>query len=156
MEKLETLSVKTRIGELTLFAQGDAIIALDWGQGMDAPRKTQSTALNKAAQILVDYFSTGKLDTTGLKLDPHGTPFQKKVWREMQKIKGGKTKTYGEVAQALKSGPRAVGGACGANPIPILIPCHRFVAANGKIGNYSGGDGADTKQFLLRLEGVDI
>lgn len=154
MDKLETLTIKTRIGELTLFAQGDAIIALDWGQGMDAPRQSQNRALNKAAHILTDYFATGMLDTSGLKLDPHGTAFQKRVWREMQKIKTGKTKTYGEIATSLKSGPRAVGGACGANPIPILIPCHRIVAANGKIGHYSGGDGSETKQFLLRLEGA--
>lgn len=154
MEKLDTLTIKTRIGELTLFAQGDAVIALDWGQGMDAPRKTQNTALNKAAHILTDYFTTGQLDTSDLKLDPHGTAFQKRVWREMQKIKTGNTKTYGEIAKTLKSGPRAVGGACGANPIPILIPCHRIVAANGMIGHYSGGDGQETKQFLLRLEGA--
>lgn len=156
MEKLETLTIKTRIGDLTLFAQGDAIIALDWGQGMDAPGKTKSPVLNKAAQALTDYFATGKLDTTGLKLDPHGTAFQKRVWREMQKIKTGKTKTYGDVAKTLGSGPRAVGGACAANPIPILIPCHRIVAANGKIGHYSGGDGSETKHDLLRLEGAAI
>lgn len=156
MEKLETLTVKTRIGDLTLFAQGDAIIALDWGQGMDAPGKTKSQVLNKAAHVLADYLATGKLDTTGLKLDPHGTAFQKNVWREMQKIKTGKTKTYGEVATTLKSGPRAVGGACAANPIPIFIPCHRIIAANGKIGHYSGGDGTTTKQYLLRLEGAEI
>lgn len=155
MDKLQALTIKTQIGELTLFAQGDAIIALDWGQGMDAPRKTQSIALNKAADVLANYFTTGKLDTTGLKLDPHGTAFQKRVWREMQKIKNGKTKTYGEIAATIKSGPRAVGGACAANPIPILIPCHRIIAANGKVGNYSGGDGSETKQFLLRLEGAD-
>lgn len=156
MQTLETLALKTPVGELTLFAQDEAIIALDWGQGLDAPRKTKSSVLNAAAQALLNYFKTGQLDTRGLKLNPHGTAFQKRVWREMQKIKDGQTKTYGEVAKALNSGPRAVGGACAANPIPLLIPCHRITAANGKIGNYSGGDGSETKTFLLRLEGVDI
>ena len=160
MEKLDTLSIKTPVGELTLFAQrgakGDAIVALDWGQGADAPHKTKSAALNQAAEALTDYFKTGRLDTGGLKLQPSGTTFQQRVWRETQKIKPGKTKSYGQIAATLKSGPRAVGGACAANPIPILIPCHRVLGAGGKLGHYSGGDGSETKQFLLRLEGVNI
>lgn len=156
MKTMETISVKTPVGDLTLFAQDDSIIALDWGQGMDAPRTSPSTVLTRAAQALEGYFKTGKLDTTGIKLDPNGTPFQKRAWREMQKIKAGKTKTYGQIAATLKSHARPVGGACAANPIPILIPCHRVLSAGGKLGNYSGGDGADTKQILLRLEGVAI
>jgi len=156
MKTLESLALKTPVGELTLFAQDDAIIALDWGHGMDASRTSQSAVLNAAAQALLGYFKTGHLDTKGLSLNPHGTPFQKRVWREMQAIKEGHTKTYGAVAKKLHSGPRAVGGACAANPIPLLIPCHRITAANGKIGHYSGGDGSETKTFLLRLEGVDI
>lgn len=153
---MDTISIKTPVGELTLFAQGDAIVALDWGLGADAPRKSKSAVLTKAAKALGDYFKTGKLDTAGLKLDPAGTAFQNRAWKAMEKIKAGKTKSYGEIAATLKSGPRAVGGACAANPIPILIPCHRVLGAGGKLGHYSGGTGADTKQFLLRLEGVDV
>lgn len=156
MTTLNALSLNTPIGTLTLFAEGEAIVALDWGQGMDAPKKSSSAALNLAAQKLTDYFKTGQLDTAGLKLAPSGTAFQKRVWREMQKIKAGHTQSYGAIAANLKSGPRAVGGACAANPIPILIPCHRVIGANGRLGNYSGGDGAETKQFLLRLEGFAI
>lgn len=154
MKKLDVLSLSTPVGTLTLFAEDGAIVALDWGQGMDAPKKSSSAALTLAAQKLTDYFKTGKLDTTGLKLAPSGTAFQKHVWQEMQKIKAGHHKTYGDIAAKLNSGPRAVGGACAANPIPILIPCHRVIGANGRLGNYSGGDGAETKQFLLRLEGL--
>ena len=155
-QSIETLSIKTPVGDITLFAQGDAIIALDWGQGAAAPRKSNSNVLNKAAAALAAYFKTGTLDMDGIKLAPYGTPFQQRAWREMQKIKSGKTKTYGQIAATLKSGPRAVGGACGANPIPILVPCHRVLGAGDKLGHYSGGDGASTKQFLLRLEGLDI
>jgi methylated-DNA-[protein]-cysteine S-methyltransferase len=152
---VDTLAIITPVGELTLFAQGDTIIALDWGRGADAPSSTKSPILNLAAQVLKTYFRTGKLDTTTVRLSPHGTAFQQRAWNELLKIKTGHTKTYGDIASRLKSGPRAVGGACAANPIPILIPCHRVLGADGKVGHYSGGDGSKTKQFLLRLEGVD-
>lgn len=153
---IETLSLDTPIGALTLFAQDEAIVALDWGRGMDAPQKSPSAMLTLAAQRLKDYFKTGQLDTAGLNLQPGGTTFQRRAWRALQNIKTGHTKTYGDIARALKSGPRAVGGACAANPIPILIPCHRVLGAGNKLGHYSGGVGASTKQFLLRLEGVNI
>ena len=87
-------------------------------------------------------------------LDPVGTEFQKRVWREMQKIPAGGTKSYGEIAKAIgkPKAVRAVGGACGANPIPIFVPCHRVLAANKKIGGFSGGLGWKWK--LLALEGI--
>jgi O-6-methylguanine DNA methyltransferase len=89
-------------------------------------------------------------------LDPPGTEFQKSVWQAMRKIPLGKTKSYGELAQAIgkPKAVRAVGGACGANPIPVLVPCHRVLAANGKIGGFSGG--LDRKRDLLKREGVKI
>lgn len=88
------------------------------------------------------------LDWTG------NTEFQKSVWRQMQKIALGKTKSYGEIAQAIgkPKAVRAVGGACGANPIPVLVPCHRVLAANKKLGGFSGG--LDWKRKLLAREGV--
>lgn len=151
---METLSIKTPVGDVTLFAEDDAIVALDWGQGAHAPRKGTSAVLNAAARALDAYFKTGRMDTAGVKLAPHGTAFQKRVWREMQKIEPGRTRSYGQIAKTLKSGPRAVGGACAANPIPLLIPCHRVMGANGKLTGYSGGEGVDTKAFLLKLEGA--
>lgn len=82
------------------------------------------------------------------------TEFQKAVWRVMLKIPAGKTKSYGEVALAIgkSKAVRAVGGACGANPIPVLVPCHRILAANQKIGGFTGG--LDRKRDLLAREGV--
>lgn len=84
------------------------------------------------------------------------TDFQKSVWREMLKIPAGKTKSYGEVAAAIKKpkAVRAVGGACGANPIPVLVPCHRILAANQKIGGFSGG--LEWKRKLLQAENVEF
>lgn len=89
-------------------------------------------------------------------LDLHGTEFQRSVWREMLKIPYGKTKSYGEIAQAVgkPKAVRAVGGACGANSIPVLVPCHRVLAANNKIGGFGSGLGWKCK--LLEIEGVHL
>ena len=83
-----------------------------------------------------------------------GTPFQQTVWRALEKIPFGQTLSYGEIASAIgkPKGARAVGGACGANPIPVLVPCHRVLAANGKLGGFSGG--LDWKRRLLAREGL--
>ena len=83
-----------------------------------------------------------------------GTPFQQRVWKALLKLAGGQTRSYGELARLLgKPGAaRAVGGACGANPIPVLVPCHRVLAANRKLGGFSGG--LQWKRLLLEREGV--
>ena len=83
-----------------------------------------------------------------------GTEFQRAVWQAMQKITAGQTRSYGEIARLIgkPKAVRAVGGACGANPIPLLIPCHRVLAANGNIGGFSGG--LEWKRLLLEREGV--
>ena len=89
-------------------------------------------------------------------LDLAGTEFQKSVWNALRKISLGKTKSYGEIARAIgrPKAVRAVGGACGANPVPVLVPCHRVLAANKKLGGFSGG--LDWKRNLLKREGVKI
>lgn len=149
---MQTLCLKTVLGDLTLFELDGKIMALDWGHGLDAPRTTDSAPLRQVAEALRAYFKSGQEDFAHLPLEAHGTAFQRRVWAEMQKIPPGQVKTYGQIAKILNSSPRAVGTACGANPLPILIPCHRVTAQNG-LGGYSGGDGIDTKTSLLRLEG---
>ena len=89
-----------------------------------------------------------------LPLAPRGTPFQQRAWRALRRIPSGTARTYGELARTLKSAPRAVGGACRANPIPIIIPCHRVVAANGP-GGFMGatrGRAMDIKRWLIEHE----
>jgi|ERR1017187_3421859 O-6-methylguanine DNA methyltransferase len=83
-----------------------------------------------------------------------GTTFQRQVWNALRKIARGQSKSYGEIARAIgkPKAARAVGGACGANPIPVLVPCHRVLAANGKLGGFSGG--LDWKRKLLTCEGI--
>lgn len=91
----------------------------------------------------------------GLPLKPSGTTFQRRVWQQIAAIPRGQTHTYGEVAGALNNAPRAVGQACGANPFPLVVPCHRVVAANGGLGGFSrqgGGFLLDVKRWLLAHE----
>lgn len=86
-----------------------------------------------------------------------GTPFQHRVWREIEKLCPIKTITYGVMARHLRSGARAVGSACGANPIPLIVPCHRVLAAGGGLGGFMGGKDPfplSVKRWLLRHEGI--
>ena len=88
-----------------------------------------------------------------------GTHHRLAVWEAMQRIPAGKTRTYGEVAAAIHSSARAVGGACGANPIPVIVPCHRIIAAGGDIGGFMGARGPEgfeigIKRWLLEHEGA--
>jgi len=92
-----------------------------------------------------------------LPLQPKGTPFQRRVWEGIAAIPAGATLTYGELAQAIGSGPRAVGNACGANPYPLVVPCHRVVAANQGLGGFArqrGGFLLEVKRWLLAHEGA--
>lgn len=145
------LSLHSPVGDLTLSEEDDAIVAVDWGWGRD---QTSTPLLKRAVKQLNAYFD-GTLETFDLPLQPHGTAFHKSVWRIMLKIPYGKTLTYGEIAQRLDVSARSVGAACGRNPIPIIIPCHRVLSALG-LGGYSGEGGADTKTALLTLEGAPI
>lgn len=91
----------------------------------------------------------------GLPLKPSGTHFQRRVWEQISAIPRGKTRTYGELAGDLNNAPRAVGQACGANPFPLVVPCHRVIAANGGLGGFNrqgGGFLLDIKRWLLAHE----
>ncbi len=113
-------------------------------------------ALHRTSEKALKQLLAGEKKVKFPPLDVEGTDFQKSVWREMRKIASGKTKSYGEIAEAIgKPGAvRAVGGACGANPIPVFVPCHRVLAANKKIGGFGGG--LHWKYKLLKREGVEI
>jgi methylated-DNA-[protein]-cysteine S-methyltransferase len=86
----------------------------------------------------------------------HGTEFQKSVWKQISKIPFGKLKTYKDIADAIgkPKAARAVGGAVGSNPVPLVVGCHRVLGASGEITGYSGGDGLPTKRWLLQHEGL--
>lgn len=113
---------------------------------------TTSSLLSELARQLEDYFQ-GKRTCFDLPLSLRGTPFQLSVWQALREIPHGEVVTYGELARRIgrPRAARAVGGAVGANPVPIVIPCHRVVAARG-LGGY--GPGRHWKERLLRLEGI--
>jgi methylated-DNA-[protein]-cysteine S-methyltransferase len=143
------LTLHSPLGELTVFEEDGSIIALDWGRGAGAG---QATPVLAAARSQLDAYFDDPATVFDLPLAPAGTPFRRRVWEAMRAIPLGRTESYGAIAARLGSSARAVGGACGANPIPIIIPCHRVVGADGRLGGYSGGEGADTKRFLLAHE----
>ena len=147
---MPSLSIPSPVGPLTIEEQDDKIVAISWSNG--ASRGNGSPLLDEAARQLAAYFE-GKLSHFDLPLAPAGSPFEKRVWAAMQQIPYGETRCYGDLATAIGSAPRAVGGACGRNPIPVVVPCHR-VLAKGGMGGYSGAGGLDTKRALLRLEGA--
>jgi len=147
---LRHISFNSPVGPLTVTEQDGALVELAW---QDQPNGEASPLLAEARRQLDAYFA-GKLGSFDLPVAPTGTPHQRKVWQAMQEIAFGDYRTYGALSAAIGSSPRAVGTACGRNPIPIVIPCHRVLAAGGGIGGYSGGGGTTTKRYLLSLEGV--
>ena len=146
------LNVPSPVGPLTLVEQDGALIRLGWGDvPYDFPDSTPNPLLVETARQLAAYFA-GALTEFDIPLSPPGTEYQKRVWWAMNDIPYGETWTYGELAKRADTVPRAVGGACGANPIPVILPCHRVLAANGKSGGYSGKGGLMTKTALLDIE----
>jgi methylated-DNA-[protein]-cysteine S-methyltransferase len=141
------LSLHTPVGDLSAAEEDGAIVSVDWGWGRDQ----DETALLRSAREQLHAYFDGELTVFNLPLAPAGTPYRQLVWRALLAIPYGATRTYLDIAREAGGSPRSVGGANGANPIPIIIPCHRVVATNGP-GGYSGGDGLPTKRALLLLE----
>jgi methylated-DNA-[protein]-cysteine S-methyltransferase len=146
---MQTLSISSLVGQLLLEEEAGALVAICWGDG---PAGNGSPLLAEAARQIDAYFA-GKLTEFDLPLRPAGSDFETRVWAAMRDIPYGETRSYGDLAAATHSAPRAVGRACGRNPIPIVIPCHR-VLGKGWMGGYSGAGGVKTKEALLALEGA--
>lgn len=145
-----SITVKSPLGSLVVSERDGSIVALDWGT---AAIESPTPLLAMAAQQLDAYFYCD-LRRFDLPLAPAGTPFQQLVWREMLRIPYGRTCSYADIARDLDSAPRAIGGACGRNPLPIIIPCHRVLGSGESIGGYGSPGGIETKRFLLQLEGA--
>ncbi len=146
------LSLASPLGPLTIFEDDGAIVAIEFGR---APTGEETPLLDEAHRQFDAYFE-GRLRDFSLPIAPAGSAFQRAVWKAIVAIPYGETRTYGDIAARLGSAPRAVGGACGRNPIPIVIPCHRVVGAAGRLTGYSGGEGTATKSVLLALEGAHV
>ena len=138
---------------LVASASGIRAIEFDLQPVPDCQRNDRNPLLLEAARQLRAYFAR-QLREFQLPLDMQGTDFQKRVWGQVAAIPYGETRSYLQIAQALGSpqGVRAVGAANGANPVPIVVPCHRVIGAKGKLVGYGGG--LALKQRLLELEGA--
>lgn len=152
--------INSPIGKITLIANDKALVALYVND--ESMPKLKSALLNNDSEILMkaevqlkEYFK-GARKKFDLPLSPEGTDFQNKAWQALCKIPYGKVWSYGEQAAYLKNpkGQRAVGGANGKNPIPVIIPCHRVIGSTGKLTGFSGG--MEMKIFLLKLEGHQL
>lgn len=144
------------VGELRIVSQDGAITAVEFEPFPEAralgERQDDDPVLIAARQQLAAYFAR-ELKDFDLPLAPQGTPFQRRVWAELERIGYGETASYGEIARRLgmtNAASRAVGLANGRNPIAIVVPCHRVVGADGKLTGYAGGLGR--KQTLLEIE----
>lgn len=145
------LTVPTPIGNFTIRSDGQAITSF-LPTEEDCPDNPCDVILMCQDQ-LARYFA-GELRAFDLPLAPAGTPFQRSVWDALRRIGYGQTASYGQIAAAIGSpgATRAVGSAVGANPIPVIIPCHRIIRADGSIGGFALG--LDAKRLLMNIEGI--
>jgi methylated-DNA-[protein]-cysteine S-methyltransferase len=149
---LPTLIIDSPVGLLLLCSSGRAITKLSWlDDEVSRPADDPDAICRLAAKELQAYFSRNLLYFT-IPVSLGGSKLQRAVWDAIVNIPFGTVLTYGNVAQALNTGARAVGTACGKNPVPIIVPCHRIVGAGGKLTGFSGGNGVLTKGFLLDHE----
>ena len=146
-----------RLGVQTELVDGSLMISKIDYLPLSTPLKAPSNQLAKVFARQCDQYFKSPTSVFDVPLKPAGTVHQQRVWSATEKIKVGTTKTYGDVAKAIKSGARAVGTACGANPYPLITPCHRVVSAQG-VGGFmkenNPGFYRQIKIWLLKHEGV--
>ena len=159
-KELSVAHMTTPIGNLQVAASEDGLVAVVFPNETrraytKAPGpETARVHLDAAVAALNEYFNGTRSDFSDLALAPQGTDFQMRVWRALQQIPFGQTKSYGDIARAINNpkGVRAVGSANGKNPIPVIVPCHRVIGTNGRLTGFGGG--LPTKKWLLDHEGV--
>lgn len=142
-------------GVLELVSDGRAITRVAYLPKDTVARAPADDVTARAAREVDHYLDDPAFHFT-VPLAPRGTAFQQRVWRALRDIPAGAPRTYGDVARTVKSAPRAVGQACGANPIALLIPCHRVVGTQGNLGGFmhaQDGDPVAIKSWLLAHEG---
>ncbi len=151
-------TMRSPVGQLTLVGSDRGLAAVLWEDDDpsrvrlgDLKEAADHPALMQAQQQLEEYFA-GKRRTFTVKLDPAGTDFQTRVWQALRTIPFGETRSYGQIARQIGShkAVRAVGAANGANPLSIIVPCHRVIGADGKLTGFAGG--LEVKARLLALE----
>lgn len=146
---MNSAALATPVGMISLVEDAGAITDVRWG---GATSGDQTPVLQEAVRQVQAYFA-GDLTRFTVPMSPKATPFQHVFYEALFSIPFGETRTYGEIAKMLDVPAQAIGQACGANPIPIIIPCHRVLGADG-LGGYSGLRGVETKVWLLKHEGA--
>lgn len=162
---LEQAAIKTPIGRLTVMAKGESLVGVAFQGGEEATRRWLERRFGEietrshpdpagAVSALRAYFGGDLAALDRVKVDTGGTEFQRAVWSELRRIPAGETISYAELAARLgrPSAVRAVGSANGSNPVPVILPCHRVVAADGGLCGYGGG--VSRKRWLLAHEGA--
>lgn len=147
------VEIITAIGPLTVVFQSSALIGVLWGKSQSAKRVDLARPLQEIVAQIQAYF-TRPIDLGPIPYQLEGSPFQKRVWRALSSIPLGETTTYGALARTLDTSPRAIGGACRTNPLPLVIPCHRVVAST-HVGGFCGrvkGRWIAIKHWLLEHE----
>ena len=145
---MNSLSFKTRFGWISAFEEKGKIVKIKFGK-----HKNKNISKNlKSLKIKINRFFNKKNRTIKSNFLIEGNTIQKKIWRELTKIKIGKTKSYGEIAKKFKLSPRHVGKICGQNKIPLAIPCHRVIRSDGTMGGFSASGGIILKKKLLNFE----
>ena len=156
MQKPNLIAFNSPIGIIRVFESNGKVTAIDIAAKGAKATSNDSPVLQTAKTELEQYFA-GKLTKFTFPVDlSAGTEFQRNDWRQIGRINFGKTKSYADIAKAIgkPKAARAVGGAVGSNPVPLVIGCHRVMGASGKITGYSGGKGIPTKEWLLEHEGI--
>lgn len=147
---------ETKIGKIGIRENGKYITDIIFSKSEEKTDNINETELIKAAFKQIKEYLGGDRKYFDLPIETIGTEFQKKVWNELRNIPYGQTKTYKDIALAIKNEKacRAIGNANNKNPLPIIIPCHRVIGSNGKLVGYSGG--LDIKEKLLNIENIEV
>ena len=150
----ESFVINSPVGRIYIETENDSLVKLEYHTRRSVTRHQLNRFSSRVKKQIENYFKSANTDFT-IPVNLKGTDFQKKVWAALQKIPSGQTRTYGEISKLLDSSPRAVGNACRANPVPLVVPCHRVVASSG-IGGFGGktaGRNIQCKSWLLSHEG---
>lgn len=155
-KNLYAMWMDSPLGILTLIASDEGLEHLVFGAAELVAEEKEHPYSLEAARCLRHYFAGEKEDFSSVVLHPHGTEFQRKVWRLLTTIPYGTTKSYLAMARMIseRMSAQAIGQAVGANPIPIIMPCHRVIASNGTIGGFTSG--LPIKEKLLSLEHISV
>ena len=148
-----TISFNTKFGWISATEINNRITKIQFCRKKKLGKKRKT--LKSIKKKIISFFQkkTNKLDA---KILFNGNPIQKKIWRELKKIKKGKVKTYGEIAKKLKISPRYVGRVCGENNHLLVVPCHRIIRSDKTLGGFSSPGGIKLKRKLLEFEGIFI